>query len=149
MRNYRTTATTGLNPGAEVALTASQAAARQHALKPTGKRGVYLVTLRVEFKAGETFGYDGDLPKSMADDVTPLKGAEKASAEKAEKAEALKAKRAELDAALATLPGNEKDADYVVRAMRSHFGEVFTDADEKQVRDLVKPASEPASETGK
>lgn len=45
--------------------------------------------------------------------------------------------RAELDAALASLPGENSDPEYVVRAMRSHFGAVFTDADETRVREVV------------
>jgi len=46
--------------------------------------------------------------------------------------------RGELDQALATLPGENTDPDYVVRAMRSHFKELFTDADEAKVREVVK-----------
>ncbi len=45
--------------------------------------------------------------------------------------------RAALDAALESLPGENTDPDYVVRAMRSHFGAVFTDADEARVREVV------------
>lgn len=45
-----------------------------------------------------------------------------------------------LDMALASLPGDHTDADYVVRGMRGHFGELFTDDDEAAVRELVKPA---------
>jgi len=54
--------------------------------------------------------------------------------------------RAELDSALASLPGTYTDPDYVVRSMRSHFGDLFTDADEATVRDLVKPAPKKPSE---
>lgn len=48
--------------------------------------------------------------------------------------------RAELDAALAALPGDNKDPEYVVKAMRAHFGDLFTAADEARVREAVKPA---------
>ena len=59
--------------------------------------------------------------------------------------------RAELDKALAGLPGENDDPDYVVGAMRSHFKGVFTDDDEAKVRELVKapggtPEGQPASE---
>ncbi|WP_454056039.1 hypothetical protein [Cupriavidus sp. Marseille-Q8015] len=59
--------------------------------------------------------------------------------------------RAELDKALAGLPGESDDPDYVVGAMRSHFKGVFTDDDEAKVRELVKapsgtPEGQPASE---
>lgn len=45
--------------------------------------------------------------------------------------------RAALDIALRHLPGGEDDPDYVVRAMRNHFGAAFTDTDEAKVRELV------------
>lgn len=48
--------------------------------------------------------------------------------------------RAALTVALNQLPGDYRDADYVVRAMREHFGDVFTEADEDLVRDRVKPS---------
>ncbi len=54
--------------------------------------------------------------------------------------------RAKLDQALATLPGDNTDPDYVVRAMRSHFGDLFTDGDEATVRDLVKAPVKKASD---
>lgn len=52
--------------------------------------------------------------------------------------------RKELDEAIRGLPGEQNDPDYVVNAMRAHFGEdLFTDADEARVRELVvKPAGD-------
>ncbi|WP_447775643.1 hypothetical protein [Variovorax boronicumulans] len=47
--------------------------------------------------------------------------------------------RNSLDRALADLPGGNTDPDYVVGAMRSYFGDLFTADDESRVRDLVKP----------
>lgn len=47
--------------------------------------------------------------------------------------------RNSLDRALADLPGGDTDPDYVVGAMRSYFGDLFTADDESRVRDLVKP----------
>ena len=52
--------------------------------------------------------------------------------------------RADLDAALAALPGEYTDADYVVNGMRAHYGDLFTAKDEKAVRKVVKPAAAPA-----
>ena len=46
--------------------------------------------------------------------------------------------RPTLEAALAMLPGEYTDADYVIRGMRMHFGELFTADDEAKVRELVK-----------
>ncbi|WP_137923947.1 hypothetical protein [Cupriavidus sp. 2SB] len=45
--------------------------------------------------------------------------------------------RAELDKALASIPHDETDADYLVGAMRAHFKGAFTDADEAKVREAV------------
>jgi hypothetical protein len=60
--------------------------------------------------------------------------------------EATSPTRADLDDALGRLPGDYKDADFVVNGMRRHFGTLFTEADEARVRDLVKapPASKPS-----
>lgn len=55
--------------------------------------------------------------------------------------------REQLDAALAALPGEYKDADYVVNQMRAHWGDVFTDADEAKVRELVKTAAADTTDT--
>lgn len=51
-----------------------------------------------------------------------------------EKAHAIEA---ELTAALAALPGEYTDAEYVVSGMRKHFGEAFTDVHEAFVREVV------------
>ena len=48
--------------------------------------------------------------------------------------------RASLDGAIAQLPGDHTDADYVVSGMRSYYGQVFTQDDEVRIRDVVKPA---------
>lgn len=49
--------------------------------------------------------------------------------------------RKQLDEAIAGLPGEQTDPDYVVNAMRSHFGDLFTSGDEMMVREVVvKPA---------
>lgn len=53
--------------------------------------------------------------------------------------------REALDIALEDLPGEQNDPDYVVGAMRNHFGDLFTRADEERVRELVKaPAKKPS-----
>lgn len=46
--------------------------------------------------------------------------------------------RAQLDEALAGLPGEYKDPEYVVTNMARHFGDLFTADDEQRVRELVK-----------
>lgn len=53
--------------------------------------------------------------------------------------------REALDAALASLPGDQKDPEYVVRSMKEYFGDLFTDEDEARVRELViAPAKKPS-----
>lgn len=47
--------------------------------------------------------------------------------------------RKELEAAIAALPGDYTDADYVVEGMQAHYGDLFTTSDEAIVRDRVKP----------
>jgi membrane protein involved in colicin uptake len=78
-------------------LTDEQAKHRERNLKKLGK-GRYEVIGAVQFKRGEEFGYEGDLPKNMAENLTTKEAAEaaakKANAE-AEKAAAKAAKEAE------------------------------------------------------
>lgn len=69
MQTYKATAAVGINPGAVVKLTDEQAAARAHAITAQGKSGTYLVRSRIEFKGGEIFQVDGDMPKNLADFV--------------------------------------------------------------------------------
>jgi hypothetical protein len=72
MKMFKTTGAVGLNAGAMVLLTPAQAESRAAALLPVKpKAGLYQVKNRIEFKSGETFGFDGDLPKSMAELVEP------------------------------------------------------------------------------
>lgn len=49
-----------------------------------------------------------------------------------------------LDSALAELPGDQTNPDYVVAAMRQHFGELFTEADEALIRTKVVAGATPA-----
>jgi len=71
-------------------LSKEQAAARLHNLKPVkGKRPLYEVVGPVEFKVGEKIGYEGDLPKSMAEILVSAdkKAANKNAADKEEPSE--------------------------------------------------------------
>lgn len=54
-----------------VALTAEQAARRRMCTRATGEPGVYEITAPCGFKLGESFGYDGDVPKAMHAFVAP------------------------------------------------------------------------------
>jgi hypothetical protein len=74
MEKYIATAVVTLGPGVKLELSAAQAKARSFALAPfkidakESKKPVVVVThAMVQFKAGETFGLDGELPKVLAD----------------------------------------------------------------------------------
>jgi hypothetical protein len=85
---YIATAVVTLAAGAEVGLNKDQAAARCHCTTPSADRkGWYLVTGPLQFKVGESFLYEGELPKALADAVEPAKkGPSKAEQEAAAKA---------------------------------------------------------------
>mgnify|MGYP003545336648 FL=1 len=60
----RVLATVSFAAGHRLALSEGQAKARRHALKKVGN-GSYITTAEVQFKAGETIGVEGDLPKAL------------------------------------------------------------------------------------
>lgn len=63
MKTYTTHQAISLH-GGNVKLSKEQASARAHCLGEC-KRGIYPVLQTIYFKAGETFGYDGALPKAL------------------------------------------------------------------------------------
>lgn len=65
MQRYLVTAPLILHTGALLELTPEQAAPRERDLRALGG-GVYEVQTRVQFKAGETLGVDGIVPKALA-----------------------------------------------------------------------------------
>jgi len=101
---YTAIAIVTLPAGAVLGLSELQAATRKHALEPGKKKGFYLSTATVQFKVGEPFHYDGDLPKGLADCVEREESARQAAKAKAEadaKAHAFDQAKANYDAALA------------------------------------------------
>jgi len=65
MKTYEVVAPyAGVNSGT-VQITPEQARARRFALEPLGD-DLYRVTQATGFKRGEMFGFDGDMPKSLA-----------------------------------------------------------------------------------
>ena len=96
---YIATSVVSFGAGAELGLTKAQAASRQAFLSDLGK-GWYIATGPVQFKIGEEFRFDGDLPKSMAADVEALaKAKSQADAEAKAKAEAEEKLRLEAEEA--------------------------------------------------
>ncbi|MCK5602111.1 hypothetical protein KAR91_09585 [Candidatus Pacearchaeota archaeon] len=69
MKNYEVTGRVARFSTGVVVLSHAQASARIHNLKDLGK-GEYEIVNPIEFKNGEKFGYDGDVPKVMASVVT-------------------------------------------------------------------------------
>lgn len=80
-------------------LTDKQAGVRSHNLRHLGKNR-YEIVNPVEFKAGEEIGYEGDLPKALAENLTAKSDAE-AAAKKAAAAEEKARAKAEAEAAKA------------------------------------------------
>ena len=79
LTKYLVTAPVTLGAGAVLGLSAEQAAARGHALETVGDN-VYRAVAPVHFKRGEAIGYEGPLPKSLADDLEAIEKARKKSA---------------------------------------------------------------------
>lgn len=97
MKNMKTLGVLRLYSG-RVRLSAEQIKPRRHLIKEIdAKNGIYEIVHGVTFKAGETLGYEGDIPKSIANIVADAKSGEtfaeiaaknkKAAAEKAAAAE--------------------------------------------------------------
>ena len=96
MKTYIAGSVVRLHSG-KVKITKKQHARRQRLLGEYKKNGVYDVTSKIEFKAGEEFGYDGDIPKSMAEDLEELNARTQADKEASVKEAEEKRKAAEKD----------------------------------------------------
>jgi hypothetical protein len=96
MNKYIVTKPITLHAGV-VRLTKEQVRGRMHKLEPVGKDS-YRILASNQFKAGEEIGYEGDLPKNMAENLTTKEKIEaeaKKAAAEADKAKAKAAKEAE------------------------------------------------------
>lgn len=78
MRKFEAKAPLTVSAGAVLGLSAEQAARRALAIKRLPD-GSYIVERPTMFKAGEVFGYDGDLPKALAS-LVEAKGRARVSA---------------------------------------------------------------------
>lgn len=107
---YTTTEVLQLPAGVALGLTDAQAAARKHVLQPVpARKGWYTATAQVQFKRGEQFLHDGDLPKHLANGVeTPEE--EKSRKAKA-KADADAAAKAKAEAEVAAAAQAKADAE--------------------------------------
>lgn len=76
MKRYKTTAILNLHAG-NLQLDKDQLRRRRH-LVADNKDGTVAIMKPVQFKVGEEFGYDGDIPKILADDLTEVPGVDDA-----------------------------------------------------------------------
>jgi|GEM_PF-2334250 len=66
MKNYEIIGTfANFSPPGKLELSDEQYDARKHALKETGKKGVYEILSKVQFKRGERIGWDGEPSKML------------------------------------------------------------------------------------
>lgn len=96
---YTAQSVVSFGAGSDLGLSKPQADARIASLHPVdGRKGWYTTTAPVQFKAGEEFQYDGDLPKGVAVALEPVGAGRRNPEPKASKraAEELAAKRADL-----------------------------------------------------
>lgn len=67
MKKYLITSPATFPAGSVFSLSKEQYSARQFFLQKQGKN--YVATQSVQFKAGEVIGYEGEIPKAIADGV--------------------------------------------------------------------------------
>lgn len=68
MKKYITTAKSLRIQSGTVMLDENQAQARAHQLEALGN-GIYRIVSPIEFKSGETIGYEGDVPPALAQEM--------------------------------------------------------------------------------
>lgn len=81
MQTYTAAVVVTLHSG-KVKLTADQARRRMHCLKGSKagqKSGIFTILSPIQFKVGEEFGYDGDMPKAMIGQLEIVGDSEDAS----------------------------------------------------------------------
>jgi hypothetical protein len=108
---FITTAVLSLGAGALLGLTESQAASRKHVLSAVpDRKDWYLATGPVQFKCGEELCYEGDLPKSLADQMD---WEDKPKADAATSAESKSVRKARIKAELEAAARAKAEADAV------------------------------------
>lgn len=141
MKNYSAAAVITLASG-QVKLTPDQYKTRAHNLAPVNAAaGVYEIVKPVQFKRGESFGFDGSLTKAMAGELmTPeqIRAEADAKAKEEKKAKAKAAAEAEAKKKAEEKAANEKaetmaqaigEADRAVASARKALGDLGTKAD--------------------
>jgi len=94
MKKYMILTLITIQEGSILNLTKIQVRKRSHALKKTGKN--WLVIAPVQFKRGETIGFEGDLPKNLAHIVERTDGKKPQVSEMMEQAAQLRSSADEL-----------------------------------------------------
>lgn len=76
MKEYQAKQVVTLGAG-RVRMDADQAKTRAHNVSPEGE-GVFVIVNAIQFKRGERFGWDGDVPKALQDafgEIAPARAA--------------------------------------------------------------------------
>lgn len=124
MKTYKITQAVTLQRGT-VRLAKEQAKGRDHKLKAVKAKDCYEITEPNQFKAGQVIGYDGDIPKNMAEGMGEVynKNLSKEDAAAAKKAEAEAAKQEEQRKALEAKAKADWDSNENLRAEHANdFG---------------------------
>lgn len=73
MKSFTVTSPTGVTIHSGIlALSADQSRRRRHLLTDLGE-GLFEVVQQIQFKQGETFGYDGEVNKALLQKINPVK----------------------------------------------------------------------------
>lgn len=125
---YTTTTVAQLPSGSVVGLTEAQYKTRSHALKAVKQKGWYLVMEPIQFKMGETFLCNDDLPKNMAvcAEAEAQRNAKAAKAKADAEAKALREQQESLAAFTAEAQA-VWDKDETLRAKFSDFDAYLAD----------------------
>jgi len=135
--------------GGRVLLNEDQAKRRAHAIQPkkkNQKKGVYKVIAPIQFKIGEEFGYDGEIPKTIAKLLTDLDYAKAAD----------EAHKELIDTIIETIEqledGNEEhwseDGVPNINVIQDVMGRELTEANINEAMSLVKDSGEDGEKGG-
>ena len=143
MKQFKTSAIVNLTAG-NLELDKDQHRRRRHLVTANGD-GTFAIVKSVQFKAGEEFGFDGEISNTLAADVTPLtpkeaKALKKRLAPEKKKADAEAADKAEADRVEAATAAAELAV--------AHEKQAADDppADDPDPADDPAPASDPADD---
>lgn len=151
MKQFKTTAILTLT-GGNLELDADQYRRRRHLVTDNGD-GTFAIQKSVQFKAGEEFGYDGEIALNIAEDITPLtpqeaKAKKKRLAREKKMAEALAGENEDLRGRCAELEGQNEDLRDQVAALEKQVSELTAATDSGDSVAADAPAEDAAAAVG-